>query len=453
MTTGRRWASLAMAAIILAGVLNGCQSSSPAVSAASPGSGLDPFFRDLNALETGQRQAPVVVLQIGDSHTAGDRFSGRLRAQLQARFGDAGRGYLQPGVPFAYYNPAGVLAEQSDGWDVANSLSASAIGPFGLAGYRQTARGAGEVMVLTSDSFAGFDRAWLQIAAQPGGGRLLVLADGLPVTEIGTDSDRPEARLVTLTIPAGARSLRVETLDDAPTSIAGWGVGRDQPGVELDAIGIGGATLSVIDRWAPDRVAAEIADRDPSLIILAFGTNEGFDDTLDLAAYSDLWRIRLGQVRRWAPNAAIAVIGPPDGNRRARGCPAIDDPDQAICAPLSQVETASYLDLIADDGDGPDLCRWHPPPSLAQVRAIQQQAAAAQGAWFWDWSEVMGGACGIHEWVVAATPLAYGDHVHMRDDGYVLSADRFYSALMERYRSWAGGPVAEAPVSEASLPR
>ena len=39
-------------------------------------------------------------MQIGDSHTANDSFSGRLRELFQARFGDAGRGVLPPGVPY-----------------------------------------------------------------------------------------------------------------------------------------------------------------------------------------------------------------------------------------------------------------------------------------------------------------------------------------------------------------
>ena len=45
----------------------------------------------------------VAILQIGDSHTANDSFSGRMRELFQARFGDAGRGVLPPGVPNAGY--------------------------------------------------------------------------------------------------------------------------------------------------------------------------------------------------------------------------------------------------------------------------------------------------------------------------------------------------------------
>ncbi|MEM7444006.1 MAG: GDSL-type esterase/lipase family protein [Pseudomonadota bacterium] len=450
MTVGRRWASLALTAFAFAGVLTGCQSSSPNAPSQqqTSASALNAFYRDLNALETGRREDPVVVLQIGDSHTAGDRFTGRLRAQLQSRFGDAGRGYLQPGVPFAYYNPSGVFAEQSDGWEAVGSLSRNAPGPFGLSGYRQTAVDAGEVMRLTSDTFAGFDYAWLQIAARPGGGRLFVSADGGGIGEVATDSARPESRRVELSIPAGTRTLQVETLDDAPVSLAGWGVGRNQPGVVVDAIGVGGATVSVVDNWSPDRVADEVAERDPSLVILSFGTNEGYDNTLDLDAYRQVWRARLNQVQRWAPNASIVVIGAPDGNRRARGCPDLDDPSDGICAPLAPTEVETYLDLLADDSDGPDICRFHPPPNLGSVRAIQREVAASQGVWYWDWSTVMGGACGIHNWVIASTPLAYNDHVHLRDEGYLISADAFYSALMEGYAEWSSGPVAELPAHQ-----
>ena len=81
MTAARRRAALAIAAVAVLGLLVGCQPSTP-VSSGDVDANLEPFFQALNALETGQSQDPVVVLQIGDSHTAGDRFSGRLRAQL-----------------------------------------------------------------------------------------------------------------------------------------------------------------------------------------------------------------------------------------------------------------------------------------------------------------------------------------------------------------------------------
>ena len=71
----------------------------------------------------GQRSAPVVILQIGDSHTANDSFSGRMRELFQARFGDAGRGVLPPGVPYPLL-PAGArvgLLAGLDAWSAASA--------------------------------------------------------------------------------------------------------------------------------------------------------------------------------------------------------------------------------------------------------------------------------------------------------------------------------------------
>jgi hypothetical protein len=84
--------------------------------------------------------SPVTILQIGDSHTANDSFSGEMRARLQARFGNAGRGYLQPAIPFNYYRPAGVTV-QADGFTKITSFSNDSSGPFGIAAVRAHADG------------------------------------------------------------------------------------------------------------------------------------------------------------------------------------------------------------------------------------------------------------------------------------------------------------------------
>lgn len=39
-------------------------------------------------------RAPVAIVQLGDSHTAADLFSGELRRLLQARYGDGGIGLV-----------------------------------------------------------------------------------------------------------------------------------------------------------------------------------------------------------------------------------------------------------------------------------------------------------------------------------------------------------------------
>ena len=91
--------------------------------------------------------------------------------------------------------------------------------------------------------------------------------------------------------------------------------------------------------------------------------------------------------------------------------------------------------MAADRLEG-EACRWHPPPNLAMVREVQRAAAAREGLYFWDWSEVMGGECGIHAWSQLEPPMAWNDHVHLREAGYEASGRRLYETLMRQYATW-----------------
>ena len=75
--------------------------SGPAADGLSGAQDLAPFFQALEDVKAGKRARPVHIIQLGDSHTAADHITGALRARLQARFGEGGRGALPPGRPFA----------------------------------------------------------------------------------------------------------------------------------------------------------------------------------------------------------------------------------------------------------------------------------------------------------------------------------------------------------------
>ena len=63
---------------------------------------LDPFSGEAsNGSGPGRVGKPVHILQIGDSHTAGDAITGAWRDLLQARYGSGGRGVLAPGPPLS----------------------------------------------------------------------------------------------------------------------------------------------------------------------------------------------------------------------------------------------------------------------------------------------------------------------------------------------------------------
>ncbi len=54
---------------------------------------------DVKAIAPPKKRGGLTILQIGDSHTAADYFTGEIRRLLQRRFGNGGPGYLEIGRP------------------------------------------------------------------------------------------------------------------------------------------------------------------------------------------------------------------------------------------------------------------------------------------------------------------------------------------------------------------
>ncbi|MFY7853138.1 MAG: GDSL-type esterase/lipase family protein, partial [Brevundimonas sp.] len=80
--------------------------------------------------------------------------------------------------------------------------------------------------------------------------------------------------------------------------------------VRMDAYGVVGETLRGLQARTPLFVGSA-----PDLVIIAYGTNEGFDDLLDSSAYERLLREQIRRVRQAAPSASILIVGAPEAMR------------------------------------------------------------------------------------------------------------------------------------------
>jgi lysophospholipase L1-like esterase len=392
------------------------------------------FYRALEAIESGRRRDPVVVLQIGDSHTANDSFSGRLRELFQRRFGAGGRGVLPAGIPYPYFRPAGVQVSAT-GWD---RLGGKPTGPgadppppalIGLAATRMHSAGPAE-MTYTVDDPADLRRVAIEIVQQPGGGMLSVAYDGRPAWLLGTAGEHPPGRAVWVALPptGGAHTMTLRAHGDGPVDLLAVDLRRAQPGVIWANLGTVGATVSQVASWDPAVVAADLAHLHPDLIVLAFGTNEGFATSLDEAAYQASFEHAARLLAQ--TGAPLAVIEPPDGNRRAAAGPGVTASAAAAYVPAGPIWPVCGPAL---DESGRPAGVWEEPAALAVVRRAQA-AVAARHNWFaWDWATAMGGPCGMARWAAATPPLAYPDHVHLREAGARQTAEALFSALMSGY--------------------
>ncbi|MFN4091845.1 MAG: GDSL-type esterase/lipase family protein [Brevundimonas sp.] len=371
---------------------------------------LTPLFEALRATETGERDTPVHIVQIGDSHTAGDRITGKLRADLQARFGNAGRGVLPAGIPYPGYAPLQVQVT-AEGWISETApLAASgsnAYGVFGLAAMRGKGS-ADSVLDLRFDP--GSEPVRIGVCGGPrgAGDGLVIEADGDPWTiNLNTAGAEPIPACVRFELDRPATSIRLRGYRSGVVLDAVWS-DRGRPGVVVSGLGVIGSTLADFAARDDTLVQTEFAALDTTLIVLAYGTNEGFDDGLDATAYERLLRGQIDRIRRMSPHVPILILGAPDALRTGEpgGCSA----------------------------DG----RRRPPPSLALVRDVQRRVASEMDVAFWDWRGRMGGDCSADRLATMAEPLMRGDRVHFTSEGADWIGGMLSADLMAAYDAWKG---------------
>lgn len=367
---------------------------------------LDGVFEALAATEAGRRIAPVHILQIGDSHTAGDRITGKVRAALQARFGDAGRGVLPPGPPYEGFAPYQVEMT-AVGWRPA---PAPLVGPggfptigVGLAGVQAISLEPGAELRLRPEGRDAL--GYLISACGEGAGRLRVEADGEVWSERTFNEHGATRSCVNMLADGRPEEIVLRPLD-ATLMLHDVRLSHMGGGVTLSSLGVVGATLRDLAARDDAVVALQLASWRPSLIVLAYGTNEGFEDGLDPAAYEALLRREIARLRRLAPAASLLILGAPDALRSGveAGCSA----------------------------DG----RRAPPPSLAVVRDVQRRVAADTGVAFWDWHGRMGGDCSSDRLALLPEPLMRGDRVHFTSAGADWIGGILADDLLAAYEAW-----------------
>jgi lysophospholipase L1-like esterase len=403
------------------------------------GGSLLPLLTALAALEEGRYAAPVSMIQIGDSHSFSDFFSGRMRELLQQRFGAAGRGMLPPGVAGRYYRPDLVEVSETEGWQRVSSFGRDASGSFGIAGIVQQTDRPNQQMTLNTTEEAGFNDAYVEVLRRPGGGTLRVQIDGAPARDIATAGAVAATEWIEFAAPLRSRTLTLTAQGDGPVELLSWGAERESPGVLYDNFGTIGATENIIGHWDPAVVADELRRRSPALIVVAFGTNEGFERELDPTAYAGRFAAHVSELAQAAPQAAIVIVGPPDAERRYRAVlgarPGCQEQPPAEPPPVTPVRYGRRARAPAYQ------TVWAPPPNLAVVRAAQRRVAEEQGWYFWDWAAAMGGPCAMYRWASQNPPLGGEDHVHQRVAGYRLSAERLFEALIDEYRRYRARPI------------
>jgi lysophospholipase L1-like esterase len=306
----------------------------------------------------------VRVLHFGDSHLGTREIHRAYADPLQGAFGEGGIGL---GLPWV--RPQNHLkAQASPGWRKgARPSKDSALGL--AAGWLEASR-RGEWAAAVGS----FSRLRVHLHRRPGGGAVRILVDGQALGDLSLQGAASELVVFQRDLPPSGRPRRLEiqTIQDGASRILGVAL-EEAAGLSYSPLAFNGAEAAWLKDADPSLLEAQLRAEAPDLVLLAFGTNEASGPRFDGRAYRQSLETVLGLFRRGAPQAVLALAGPPDASMpRAR------------------------------------------LGALGEVVAIQREVAAQWGLVFLDQREAMGGS--VAQWLRQG--LARPDLVHFTPQGY-----------------------------------
>jgi len=379
----------------------------------APGA-MDHYFQRLAMAEGGYPGAVVRALHWGDSTIAGDGITGTVRDRLQARFGDAGPGFLAVAVDPRWSIRPGIARWTDGDWSSLSITFGGADSPaYGLAGTVATATGAASATLggrkREADS-KGSDRQPitrfdLYYQRRPGGGSLSLKPRGASGATVHTDSgsERVWDDFLLLRSPQGSPTLWLKADGTGPVTIYGVALETEGPGLTWESFGVAGSGQgSFLQNQSASHLRRQVERRQPDLVVLQTGGNELGYPSLQKdegAGYANTYAMVLQRLRAGAPDASCLVVTPLDQATRERG--------QVLSKPL-----------------------------LSRMVEIQRRVALEQGCAFWDARAAMGGEGAFARWLDHEPRLAWTDLMHLTDEGVDIVGQSMADAIEGSYDDW-----------------
>lgn len=350
------------------------------------------FFAELKALKTGTAKHDAIVTVWGDSHTAADGWTSVVRSELQGRFGSGGRGFVTLGKPWKSHGQKQVTFANGPGCEGRSILDKDADpdGAYGLGGAFVQCRGRRAFVSTTFKEHV--DAVSMQLGGGPEAGTVDLFLDGSFGGSRNLHMAVPTVIPWVVHVPAGTAEFKIQSHDGRPFRAYGISGHRRETGAVLDALGLNGSRAENLERIDELHLLQAVARRKPSLLVLAFGTNEAGDDG-DLALYAERLTRVLDKLRRGQPQAACLLVGPPDRAERV--------------------------------GD-----HWETMTRILAVSDVQRRVAREARCAFFDTLAAIGGPGTVEAWSHEDPPRAQRDHVHYTWGGYTAWGQALADALL-----------------------
>lgn len=315
------------------------------------------------------------VVQLGDSHTAADEMTNTVRVQLQGALGNGGMGW---GMPMYITGQRLVrYGYDNNGWQPISSRTRSDEN-YSLGGLLAVPQFAGASLTIKAKQAEATQNFKVSIRQQAGDSALT-----------GRDA---QGRSFSIEAPVKNGTWQVVDFVAQPpftiqagqskqTALGGWwGENQSGQGAVVSALGINGAQLSYWDRWNQQGWQKELSAVAPNLLILAYGTNEAYNNNLDVERTRQTLIEKIRAIRSASPHTAVMIVSAPESLKGIEGA----------CG--------------------------NRPVKLSAVQQMQREVAQQQKTLYWDWQDAMGGSCSMKTWINRGD--ARRDGVHFSASGY-----------------------------------
>jgi lysophospholipase L1-like esterase len=367
------------------------------------GRGMRAFYEALEKTARAEKGAITRVGHYGDSSIATDLITSTMRENLQARFGDAGHGFVLAAKGYIPYKHRGVRHRQDRN------------GRYGYGGVQSRAQQGAWARVGTAkrgDVGTRASRFDIYYEEQPRGGKFSVRLDKGAREIVSTKAKALGDAVYSIEAPDGPHLLEFHYARGGPVNFYGVVIEREGPGVVYDSLGLVGARANRLLNFDESHIKSQLEQRGVNLIVLGFGGNEASDDRTEEAFYEDYLQV-LRRMRQGREDLGCLVFAPLDQARRHRG-------------------------------------RIRSLPTIPLIVAAQRRAALDSGCAFYDTWQAMGGLDAMRRWYKAQPRLAMGDFRHATPAGYEIIGNMFYKALLAGFADYLSGKSSTAPASSTS---
>jgi hypothetical protein len=252
------------------------------------------------------RNQVVNITQLGDSHSAADFFTGEFRTLMQQKYGNAGIGWVTP-IAIKGQSHAEVTWK-AENWSVLSSRTLSNL-DFPMGGFiAKPIEDVATIQLLPKNAGNKNWQVQLTFKALKNSSNLLNIYDANDKKiDINYSSKSDTWQTISFITKA---PFSIKATSDI--EIGGIRLTRyKQSGIIVSSIATNGAKLTIWQKWGPNWLN-ELSALKSDLIILEYGTNESFDETLDANAYRKNLVKNIRQIRKSSPNSVILLMTPPD---------------------------------------------------------------------------------------------------------------------------------------------